>query len=131
MFLTEFTGPQKEAFLVLAKEVVWADEQLVPQEEALLSLMKREMELDSEAELPDIPWEETLPTFDSRRVRVSVLLELLGLALSDEDYHEKERALIETVAKSFDISGEDLQEMENWTVRQLALVREACTFMSE
>jgi uncharacterized tellurite resistance protein B-like protein len=63
--------------------------------------------------------------------RASMLLELLGLAYADHDYHASEKQFIKKVAKACEISEHELQDMEFWVVRQHALAHEVTQFMED
>lgn len=58
-----------------------------------------------------------------------MLLELLGLAHADQDYHATEKEFMQQVASACGVSENELRDMESWVVRQLALVSEAVQFM--
>jgi len=131
MFLTLLTETQKTAFLALAKRLIESDERLSLEGENLMEIMKREMGFPREIVVRPGEITEVLHEFNSRKARVAVLLELLGLAHSDGDYGKEEKRLIEQTAAGFEISEEEVLAMENWALRQLALAYEATRFFSE
>jgi len=59
------------------------------------------------------------------------LLELLGLAHADSEYHVTEKDFISTVAIALNISDPLLADMESWVRRQFALVHEAEELIGE
>ena len=67
--------------------------------------------------------------FTSQQSKAALLLELIGLAHADADYHSTEQSFVAQVANKLGIAKEMLEDMEAWVVRQLALVREAEQYM--
>lgn len=123
MFLADLTHAQKRAFLTIARAMTEVDG-VKPEEEQLL----RFFEIESGLSLDDAP--DGDPTtfaslFEDRRSQVSLLLELIGLGYSDADYTEAEAAFVRTFAEAFSIPVEQLDVLENWVLRQLALYEEA------
>jgi uncharacterized tellurite resistance protein B-like protein len=131
MFLILLTEKQKTAFLALAGRLIESDARLCPEEQNLRELMNREMGFSRELVVQSREITEVLHEFDSRKAKVAVLLELLGLAYSDGDYGKEEKHLIEQIAAEFEISKEEVLAMENWALRQLALAYESTQFFSE
>lgn len=131
MFLTLLTEKQKAAFLTLAKRLIESDAHLSLEGQNLIEIMSREMGFPPGLDIQLGEIADALHEFDSRKARVAVLLELLGLAHSDGDYGTEEKHLIGQIATAFQISKEEVSVMENWALRQLALAYEATQFFSE
>ncbi|WP_373054443.1 TerB family tellurite resistance protein [Thioalkalivibrio sp.] len=127
MFVGNLDARQQGALLALAHEVASADDTLSKKEEEFLATLRTQMEPNVEP--ASIDRNDLSTAFESKRVRASLLLELLGIAHADDDYHESEKKLIAEIAAALDISEFELADMEGWVERQLLLVREAAQFM--
>ena len=100
-----------------------------------MELLRREMDLavvlkeaeDSSSE-PSVPVAES---FRTQKERSIVLLELLLLAHSDGELHQKEERVLHSIADELDVSREELGIMQNWALRQVALVQEASEFWTD
>ena len=131
MFLSKLNEPQKCAFVSLAKAFVKSDGVLLKSETEMLSLMKFEMGLDTNAEGAAGKVDELLAAFNTPSTQKAALFEIIGLGHSDSDYSCAESKFVSQMAKAFGICDTDLAWMENWVLRQTALVREADAFMRE
>ena len=134
MFIGNLNKQQQSVFLGLAKQLIASDGIITPTEESMLAIMQSQVESGIVA--VEVKNDELIGVFDSKKSQASIMLELLGLAHSDEDFHtsdsEKfEKQFIQQVAKACRISDAELSDMESWIVRQLALVSEANQFMGE
>ena len=80
MFLNPLPPAERPAFLELARRLIRSDGVLAPEEVALMGQIKAELDLveDPTDVLEDVPIDELLDVFDSKRSRAIVLLELLG-----------------------------------------------------
>lgn len=125
MFLGIFDASQKQAFLALAHHLVAADDKLAAQELDLLTAMKTEMGLPADTLAPIISVEDAVTAFGHHRVRVAALLELIGIALVDDDLDPDEVVLLKQVKRAFGISPARFVANVNWVMRQMALAREA------
>ena len=129
MFLCNLNSEQKQAFLGLAHQFISADGQLMAQEQTMLNAMKAEMGLTADVEAPASDLSELLKPFDSKQARATALLALIGLGYSDNDFHSNESEMIARMADTFQVSKEEILQMESWVVRQIMLVREATQFL--
>ena len=127
MFLENLIGPEKSAFLGLAQKIVHADGLLAPREAQLLT----SLEAAAGETVAQGTIESLAAVFQTRQSRVSALLELMGLGLADGEYHPAESKLIEEIAKALGFTADELIGMENWIVRQVALIEEAAGFWTE
>ncbi len=129
MFLYRLDEEQREAFMSLAQAFIEADDRLHPEEERVLKLMRREMDLDpsgsGEGASVDLNEESIGSVFDDREAQVTVLLELLGLGYADDDFAPEENQFIRKLSDVFDVTSARLEQMENWVLRQVALVQDA------
>ena len=124
MFLENLEPCEKRAFLALAHKVVHADGVLAEREARILATLSDaigEPALDGTVE-------ELAAAFQSRRSRVSALLELMGMGYADGEYHVAEIESVAEIARALGFSDDELVGLENWVVRQVALIEEAAGF---
>jgi hypothetical protein len=129
MFLDNLTVSEKIAFYVLAKRFVKADTTVVTAEASVLSHFRREIGLPEDTYSAKMTLGQCLSAFRSRKSKVSVLLELIGIGHIDGQYSAPESRFIRMVAKAFGISLLEITALENWTLRLISLTREANTLM--
>ncbi|NNF57483.1 MAG: hypothetical protein HKN04_04510 [Rhodothermaceae bacterium] len=131
MFLHELTTEQQRAFLILARQVMAADERLAMQEVERLEALYRETGLPAEtAAGPDAVGDMNY-LFASPRVRAVVLLELLLVAHADDDLDPRENAVIRDVAERMEVYDDDWTRFSAWAARYAALRREAETYETQ
>lgn len=127
MFISNLSTKQQSAFLSLAKQLIASDGNIAPEETALFTTIQQQIPLGVS------PSDATLGTlgsvFECKKSKASMLLELLGLAHADQDYHATEKEFMQQVANACGVSENELRDMESWVVRQLSLVSEADQFM--
>lgn len=128
MFLHLLNDSQQKSFLVLAKQFIEVDRKLSDDEQNMLELMYAEMGLPFDAELPEGDLDALLPAFDSRQARASVLLELMSVGHADREFAPEESALLKRIADGFGVSAQDLEAMDDWVRRQLALAEDVQKF---
>lgn len=128
MFLHELTAEQQRAFLVLARQVIAADDRLALQEVERLEALYRETGLPAEtAHAPDVVGDLNY-MFDTLRTRAVALLELLLVAHTDGEYEGREQAALDHVAEAMGVPEALWTDLQGWAARYAALVREAQTF---
>jgi len=125
MFLATLNQQQKETFLCLAHNVVVSDGELCTGERAMLADMRIEMAIDDDYEAHYLPVQGLAQLFDQRRSRVIVLMSLIQLGHADNAYEIEERCVITELATEFSIPASELQRIENWVERLIALQDEA------
>jgi hypothetical protein len=54
-----------------------------------------------------------------------------GLGYANMEYHTQEKAFIHDMAEAFEIGDEELVEIDDWVVRQVALLYEANEFWEQ
>lgn len=129
MFISNLNTTQQSAFLGLAKQLIESDNDISPQENILLETLHKQMDANVSAVNVSLSNLNTL--FEGKKSRASMILELLGLACADDNYHPAEKEYIRKVTEACGVSENELRDMESWVVRQLALVREAAQFMED
>ncbi len=129
MFLQQLTHKEKLAFDALARHLAASDGTLAPQELALLEQLRFELALGEDV-APDARSVTTLAAdFTTPRGRRIALLELLGLAHVDREFHPTESDFLRQIARAWDVSETELLVLDGWTLRMLAVVREAETLL--
>ncbi|MDY5105959.1 MAG: DNA repair protein [Actinobacillus minor] len=122
MFVQNLTAKQQSALLYLAHEVAKADGSADELQLGMVEILTKQSEENvtekaiSNAELPTL--------FTTERAKCSLLLELLGVAHANEEYHLSERDMIAGYAKELGVSSEKLNALENWVEKQFALSKE-------
>lgn len=131
MFLHHLTLPQKNSFLALATRLALADGDLTAEENAMLNRLRKEMGDNVVAPPEEIFGNTNLQIFDTPRTRALVMLELLTLGFTDEDFHPDEVTVLKELASGFKISAVDFRNMCAWAQRQAALLDEASGIMGD
>jgi len=125
MFLNSLTQEQKKNFLAIAMRIIGADGILETRERQKIETMRYEMGLYNETDLPKGDIEDIAKTFDTRKSRVTVMLEGIALAYADEDLGGEEQKILRALALVFEFSEEEATAMENWVKRYKELHQEA------
>ena len=129
MWLSALSSEQRQALLGLAHNVVVSDGLLDPNEEGMLDEFRREMELHPTVEAEYLELDGVDATFDTRRSRIIVLLNLLRLSYADGAFEIEEECLLKEVGRSFGVSDEEFRLLDNWVRRFLSLEQEARILM--
>ncbi len=123
MFLNQLSHPQKLAFLQLAHEIVLVDDGKIDEFEGnMLSLMAKEAEVS----LDDIQgrgfnFEELAGQFNDIPSKNICLLELIGIAYSNREFHENQKEFAGKLAKIFGFNEAHLSDLHNWVVAMMNL----------
>ncbi len=125
MFLNNLSENEKKAFLTLAKEFILVDGVLSPEEEDLVNIMKAEMSIEQGFPDGEKSRQDLFKMFESKKSRVSALIEMEGLGYANMEYHVQEKAFIHEMAESFGVTPDELDTIDEWVVRQVALLYEA------
>jgi hypothetical protein len=131
MFLTLLNNEEKRAFAVLAEKMIAADGIVVGREAATLAAYKGEMGFESPSGGEDQGVEELAAAFESRRSKVVVLLELIGLGYSDTSFSVTERSLVFALARAMGIEADTLVDLESWVQQHVRLIRQAMELLRE
>ena len=125
MFVAQLTTQQQGLLLQLGTELVAADGKIHDKEAELLAVVRAQMTPG----IAPVSSDQLCKEFTTQASKAALLLELIGLAHADADYHSTEQSFVAQVANKLGIAKEMLEDMEAWVARQLALVREAEQFM--
>lgn len=123
MFLSALSLAQKRVFLGLAKEILVIDDDRIDcSEEACLRGLCSEMSLSYNDE-QKIPNGEIINIFSEIESRRIVLLELIALGYSNQEYHESQGNFASEMAEYLNIPRAELRTMEN-LVREHMILRD-------
>jgi tellurite resistance protein len=129
MWLSSLQVEQRHALLGLAHNVVVSDGLLDPNEEGMLNEFCREMGLPSDTNIEYLELEGIGAIFDTRRVRVVALLNLLKLSYADGAFEIEEECLLKQIGECFDIGDAEFLLLDNWVKRLISLEEEAESLM--
>jgi hypothetical protein len=125
MFLHRFNDLQKKSFLILSQKLMQADSLIRPEEEYLIDLMKKEMNIDSNVSGLDAkPVPELCRSFEDNKTKVMVLLELINLGYVDNEYCDSEKSFVKNISMEFGLSPEKLKLCEEWVSKKVSLFKE-------
>ncbi|MDO4952260.1 MAG: hypothetical protein Q4E34_00355 [Synergistaceae bacterium] len=116
MFLQQLNETQKRQFLTFAMHIASIDNDFSSDEEAMLVLYCNEMNIPYNrqqiAEFNQIKIQE-FKSNSSIKERKIFILELVGLAMCDNNFDTKEREFLETLAVAFDVPISFISECED------------------
>lgn len=128
MFIHNLNFEQQTALLFLAHEVARADGSLDELQLGMMSILKAQSQQGVEEK--SISDDKLSQLFDTERAKCSLLLELLGVAHANSEYHLAEKDLISKYANLLGISQDKLQALEAWVEAQITLSAQAETLLS-
>ena len=128
MFLSELTEPQKTAFHNIAMGLIYSDDILDINEANLMANLIREMGLSSKIISKKQNPEEVLEVFDTKKSKTIVILELLILGNSDDDFNIDENNYIQKIADSLGINSLEFSDMKWWAKKKADLDKEVLKF---
>lgn len=104
MFLNELSKSEGIAFMQLVRDLVNSDNTFAKEEKNLYNDYLEELNI-KENEIPDINLNSVYETLknSSERNKNIIYFELIGLALIDGEYDEKEVDFLEEIGKNLDI----------------------------
>ena len=127
MFLHTLSLSERKSFLALAIHLVHSDGELDQTEEQRLRALRREMALPADTELPDDPLDALPEPFSGRESFTKVILALLELAYVDGVFDP----MIKAIGTRFSMSTDELNRLEDWTIRLSRLMAEAKELWSD
>ncbi len=129
MWLSALDRRQRETLLGLAHNVVVSDGLLDPNEELMIAQFKREMDLSPDTETDYVELDGIERVFDTPRVRRIVLINLIHLSYADGALEIEEECVLREVAVAFGVPRAELEQLDNWVKRFVALEQEAQAFL--
>jgi tellurite resistance protein len=131
MFLRDFEQAEQQAFIFFANEVIKADSKIDEKELDLLKALQNEFSEIVEYKENKISEEDAIRALGKYSSKVSAVIELIGIALSDGEYSEDEKVYLKRISTKLGISDGKFLLLENWVLRQSALLEEVKYFLSE
>ena len=130
MFLAMLNDDQQRAFSTLAFRMVAADGSISAEERRAIRRLRAELRVE-EAGTDDRDESALATVFDTRRAKYAALLELLGLAHSDREFHLDEQSMVTAVAHEMDVSADELARLDRWVQDYVRHVESALAMMAE
>lgn len=122
MFVQNLTAEQQSALIYLAKEVAQADGFADELQLGMVEILRKQSETGVVEK--EISINELGALFNTKLAKYSLLLELLGVALSNDEYHSNEKSIISQYTNSLGVPKEILDTLEKWVEKQFALHKE-------
>lgn len=127
MFVQNLNDTQQSYLLALSKELIGIDGELDEKELAMLQIL--ESQCNDGIEEVDVDFETLTTVFEDQIHKTSLLLELIGLAYSDSEFHETEKKWLEKLIGALGIENSKYQKMVTWVEAQMKLVVDAQELM--
>lgn len=127
MYLNRLTNGEKVAFYSLAYAVATAHEGISLEEKALLEASLHEMKIDQPQQI--LPVADAVGRFESDETRRIVLLELMLIAMVDDDFDDAEQAVMSEVMSGFNFSENHIERAAAWAESLAALFRTGQRFI--
>jgi len=128
MFVQLLTPQQQISLIKTAEQLIASDNVIAKEEESILQILKDQVSQDiKSAEKFELSSIKQL--FDTKKQKIAFLIELVGIALIDEEFHSSERSLITEIASLLNVSDSDLKQVEEWVLQQMALQKSATKLM--
>lgn len=122
MFIQNLNPKQQGALLFLAHEMAIADGSDNELQLGMMQIIEKQCTNGVKEER--ISLDNLSEVFSDKRSKCSLLLELLGIAYANQEYHKKEQKLIREYADRLGVDHQQLIELEIWIDKQLYLSRE-------
>lgn len=122
MFIQNLNPKQQGVLLFLAHEMAIADGSDNELQLGMMQIIEKQCATGVKAER--ISLDNLSEIFNDKRSKCSLLLELLGIAHANQEYHKKEQKLIREYADRLGVDQDQLIELEIWVDKQLYLSRE-------
>ena len=116
MYLSNLNNIEKKAFLGLVVEMAMADGDYSEEEHAIVYAYCQEMKIEFEKEYEKKSVEEILSVVKSNSSGITkkiFIFELLGVALTDGTYDEREKELVLRLCREFEIDVDFVIQCEN------------------
>jgi len=128
MFLSDLTEPQQTAFYDIALGLIYSDDILDINEAQLMAKFKSEMGLSNRKISKNRNIADLLKAFDTKQSKAILIIELLILANSDDDFNIDENNYIQKIVDTLEINSFDFTEMKWWVEKKAALDKEVRKF---
>lgn len=129
MFVEQLNLAQQNALLFFTEEIIKKDGVIDTKEEIIFETIKGQC--SSKAKSEYIETKQLPALFDTKASKYSFLFELVAVAHADEEYHAKEKELIDEIGVSLSIPVDKLSSIESWVFQQFDLMKQARSMMEE
>ncbi|MBK1679435.1 hypothetical protein [Rhodocyclus tenuis] len=127
MYLNRLTNGEKVAFYSLAHAVAAAHEGISLEEKALLEATLHEMKIPQPQQILSVA--EAVSRFESDETRRIALLELMLIAMIDDDFDDAEQTVMSEVLKGFNFNENHVERAAAWAESLAALFRSGQRFI--
>ncbi|MFA7122493.1 MAG: hypothetical protein WC212_00420 [Candidatus Delongbacteria bacterium] len=121
MFLQNLNFEQQRVFLKLANEIIRADGVLSPMEDNLLAELKLQLHANI---VPATEIGKLEKIFDTKKSKISVLTEIIGIGFIDNKFDLKEKKYVQKIGKELNLSQDEIKFCINWVDKQFDLMKE-------
>lgn len=126
MFIQNLNQKQQSVLLDLCEQVIRIDGIVDEKEKEMLAVLHSQCMRGVEP--LHIEKKEITKLFDSSLSKVSLMLEMLGIAYANDDYHPEQAKLITEYANVLGITEGKMIELEDWIKKQFSLFKEVQKF---
>lgn len=127
MYLNRLSMEEKGAFYAIAHALAASDNGVSTKEQAILDSVLGEMQISRPEKLA--PVSEALTVFQLEEHKRIVLLELMLIALVDDDFAAAEQRLLSQVVDAFALSESHVERAATWAESILGLFRSGQRFI--
>jgi len=127
MYLNRLSESEKIAFYSLAHSIAASHEGISLEELALLDSILGEMQIAKPAAI--LPIAEALKAFESEEHKRLALLELMLIALVDDDFAEAEQRVFNQAVSAFQLGEHHVERAASWAESMLGLFRSGQRFI--
>lgn len=105
MFLEELNKNESLAFISLVEELAKVDKVFAKEEKKIIKEYKEELNISDE-ELKEMSMDEIVSELEgsSKRIKLIIYFELVGLSLADGKYDERESDFLDEIAEKFNVT---------------------------
>lgn len=120
MFAYHLSLDEKEALLKLVGYLATSDQEVSPEERKFVLDLAHDLKVSSQGVFDDMD-QHTLESlcglFERGSARRVALVELVDLALSDQEYFAQEKAAVREVAETMGVPESEVEAIEDWVRR--------------
>ena len=123
MFISNLNREQQGILLGLARKIMSADGREDDKEQKKIEVIRAQC--DPNVDTTKLEMQDLHGHFRSRKEKVSLLMEMSGVAYSDGECHESEKRILEETARSLEAPDQLLENINIWVANQFVLTRQA------
>jgi hypothetical protein len=127
MYLNRLSETEKIAFFSIAQTVALSHDGISSMEKAILDAALGEMQIQRPSVL--MPLNEALAKIESLESKKILLLELMLIAMVDDDFSSEEQLVVQQVIKGLNLSDAHVERASTWAESTLAIFRSGQRFI--